>query len=187
MPKVPAPASAIFIFFSCRPLLQNQVTDRRVRSRYMVKAVGDSGLGTTSHIGHGTPRDQPHHHLNPLRAGFAYVVDMRQLCQPGRVGDQAVQKGVVEFLVDQPRTRALQLVAHATGAPDLDIERLFVLLQSARDGTPQIETAPPRWNRVLNDVHSLRNHRTRPGLRLTAQKAQRHGEAVVHIHLVDDG
>jgi hypothetical protein len=41
-----------------------------------------------------------------------------------RVGDQAIEEGVVPLLVDQPGARPLQLVAHAAGAPDLHVERL---------------------------------------------------------------
>src|SRR5215831_20964896 len=78
-------------------------------------------------------------------------------------------------------------MAHAPGAPDLDLERLVVALDGAADRLAEREATRPRGNRVLHDVDRKRNHRARPGVGLAAHEAQRDRQTVVDIHLVDDG
>src|SRR5262249_48675777 len=41
--------------------------------------------------------------------------------------------------------------------------------------------------RIHDDVHGERDDRTRPLLRRTEQQVHRHGQAVIHLHLIDDG
>ena len=43
---------------------------------------------------------------------------------PIGIVDQPVEKPVVPLLVDEPGARALKLVAHAAGAPDVDVDVL---------------------------------------------------------------
>jgi hypothetical protein len=54
-----------------------------------------------------------------------------------------------------------------------------------RIALPRLKQRRPDGS-VLHDVDRERNHRARPGLRRTAQQVQRHGQAVVDVHLVDD-
>src|SRR5215469_2746929 len=78
-------------------------------------------------------------------------------------------------------------MAHAPGAPDLDLERLVVALDGAADRLAEREAARPRGNWVLHDVDRKRNHPARPSVGLAAYEAQRDRQTVVDIHLVDDG
>ena len=73
----------------------------------MVETVRNTRACAARHIVHGATRYQPHHQFDAFGAGLANIVNMRQLRQPGRIGDKPVQKRGVEFLVDQPRARAL--------------------------------------------------------------------------------
>jgi len=138
-------------------------------------------------VGHRAAGDQPHHQLDALRAGFAHVLDVRHLREARRIGDETVEEGIVPFAVDEAGARPLQLVAHAAGAPDLDLEGRVVGFDRLADGAPQIEAAPARRHRVLHDVHREGNHRARPRRGLPAHQRQRHGEAVVDVHPVHDG
>src|SRR5664279_1071875 len=146
-PNAPAPASATLTFFvligkppcfalrcirpgrgpacSCR-VLQDQMADGGVARRHVIEAMRDrrlrgAGRRVARDVGHRASRDEPHHELDPLGAGLAHVVDVRQARQALGVGDQAVEKAVVPLLVDEAGTRPLQLVAHAAGAPDLHL------------------------------------------------------------------
>src|SRR5262245_48966678 len=138
IPNAPAPTSATWIVMS---VLQDQVSDGRVRRRHMVEAVRHLGRRTTGEVGHRTARDQPHHQLDALAAGLAHVLDVWHLRQAGRVIDQTVEEAVVPLLVDQAGTRPLQLVAHATGAPDLHVERPVVRLDRLPNGLAEHEAA----------------------------------------------
>src|SRR5690606_39587171 len=66
--------------------------------------------------------DQPHDQLDTFRSGFAQEFEPGDRPEIVRAVDQLVEESVVEFRVDQASPRALQLVAHASGAPDLHIE-----------------------------------------------------------------
>ena len=157
----------------------------------MVEAVRHFGGRAPGHIGHRTTGDEPHHQLDALAARFAHVVDVRHFRASGRVVDELVKPGVVPFAVDEACACALQLVAHAPGAPDVHVQVFVKALHRAADGLPQLEAAAATGHGVLHHVHRKRNHRAGPGtglrMLLAAHQRQRHRQAVVHIHLVDDG
>src|SRR6185436_11842081 len=193
MPKAPAPARAtLMVMVSCPPIwlsvFENEMADRRVARRHVIEAVRDrrpraAGCG----VRHRAARDQPHDQLDPLAAGLAHVLDVRHLRQRRGVPDQVIEKAVVPVLVDQTRARALQLVAHAARSPDLDPQRLVVPLDRFANRPAQLEAAAARGDGVMHDVDGERNHATGPGRRLAAHQAERHRQAVVDVHLVDDG
>ena len=60
-------------------------------------------------------------------------------------------------------------------------------LDGAADRLAELIAAIARRRRVLHDVHRERNHAARPRLRLPEHQRQRHGQAVVDVHPVDDG
>src|SRR5450759_295679 len=187
MPNAPAPASATLIVLVTSIVLQNQMAHGGVAGRHVVEAMPDGWRLAAIDIAHGAMSDQPHHQFDALTAGLADVIDMRHGGEPLGISDQAIEEGVVELLVDQPGARPLQLVAHAAGAPDLHVERFVVGLDGLADRLAEHVAAPARGRRILHDIDRERNHRARPRLRLAAHQAQRHGEAVVDVHLVDDG
>src|SRR5215468_3086584 len=187
MPNAPAPASATLIGLAMSVVLQDQMADGGVARRHVVESVPHRRLLAAPEIAHRAARDQPHHELDALAAGFAHIFEMRHLRQAIGIVDQPVQESLVPLLVDQAGARALQLVAHAASAPDLHIERLVIGLDRLADRLPQHEAAPSRRRRILHDVDRERDHRTRPGLRLAEHQAERHGEAMVDVDLVDDG
>ena len=133
-----------------------------------------------------TAHDQPHHHLDALRSGFAQIFDMRDMADGIIVRLQQVEKAVVPFGIDQARARTLKLVAHPAGAPDLHVEVLRKAFDRARDRLAQCPAALARWRRIGDDIDRERDDRGRPGLAFAEHHAQRHGQAVVDIHLVDD-
>src|SRR5215831_15765297 len=137
MPKAPAPANAIRmrldLFLAGRaggP--DHEVPDRGVGPGDVVEAVQLLDGGP-----HGAAHDQLHDQLDPLGARLAHVLDVRHQCQVVRVADQPVEERVVERGVDEPGARALQLVAHAAGAPDVDREVLAVALHRPADRLAQ--------------------------------------------------
>ena len=83
-------------------VLENKVTQRRVRARHVIEAI---------HLAHllieRTARDEPHDHLDAFGAGFAHVLDERNAArQPVRSLDETVEKPRVPFPVDEARARA---------------------------------------------------------------------------------
>src|SRR5690348_10523820 len=78
-------------------------------------------------------------------------------------------------------------MAHAAGAPDLNVERLVKTVDGLADRLAEHVAAAARGRRVLHDVDREWDHRTRPCLWLAAHQAQRHGQAMIDVHLVDDG
>ena len=119
-PNAPAPATPMFSVVI--RVLENQMADGRVRRRHVVEAVHDVRRRAAG----GTARDQPHHELDPLGARLSHVVDVRHLRESLGVVDDPVQKGRVPLLVDQAGARAVQLVAHPAGSPDVHVEILVV-------------------------------------------------------------
>jgi hypothetical protein len=63
-------------------------------------------------------------------------------------------------------------------------------LHRAADGLPEREAAPARGHRVLHHVDGERDHRAGPGSDFGSCaphiRRQRHGQAVVDVHPVDD-
>ena len=98
---------------------------------------------------------------------------------------------VVPLAVDQACACALQLMTHAARAPDVDVDVLVVALDRLADRLAQVEAALATGHRVLHHIDRKRNHRARPSVldrvQLAAHQRQRHREAMVHVHLVDDG
>src|SRR4051794_25902258 len=187
MPNAPAPASATLILPVTSIVLQDQVTHGRIAGRHMIKTVSNSGRLAAIHIVHGAARDQPHHQFDSLAPGLADVVYMRHEREALGVGDQPVKEVGIELLVDQPCARTLQLMAHSPSAPDLNVERLVVAFDCPADCLAKHVTSSSRGRGVLHDVDGKRDYRAWPRLWLAAHQAQRHSEAMVDIHLVDDG
>ena len=119
-------------------------------------------IAAQGHVVHGTPGDQPHHQLDTFAACFAHIVDMRDGGGSGRVVNQFVQKGVVKFLVDESGARALQLVAHAAGPPDVHVQVFVVTFNRLADGLTELVAALTAGHRVLHHVDGKRNHRAGP-------------------------
>ena len=90
-------------------------------------------------------------------------------------------------------------MAHAAGAPDVNIQVGVITVDGAANGLTQLKTTATRGHGILNHVHRKGNDRARPGNggRLGARRyfrhggaahqRQRHGEPVVHRHFVHDG
>src|SRR3546814_19054929 len=92
--------------------------------------------------------DQPHHQLDTFRARLAQIFDVRLGAQPLRVAGQVVEELHVPGFVDQPRTRALALVAPAAGPPELPIEILRDAFAGARDRLSQEPAEIDRGRRL---------------------------------------
>src|ERR1700752_548800 len=152
MPNAPAPASATLIALAISVVLQDQMADGGVARGHVVEAVPHRRLLAAPQIAHRAARDQPHHELDALAAGFTDIFEMRHLRQPLGIVDQPVEELGVPFLVDQAGARALQLVAHAAGAPNLHVKRLVIGLDGLADRLPQHEAAPSRRRRILHHV-----------------------------------
>ena len=101
----------------------------------------------------------------------------------GSVG-QLVEEGVVELGVDQPGALALELVAHAAGAPDLHVEARGIGAHRVADRCAELPAALGRRRRELGDVDRQRDHPHRPLLDLAEHQRQRHGQAVIDVHRV---
>ena len=59
-------------------------------------------------------------------------------------------------------------------------------IDGAADRPAELIAAIARRRRVLHDVDRERNHLARPRLRLPEHQRQRHGEAVIDVHAIDD-
>ena len=143
-------------------ILQNEVTDRRVRCGHVVEAVQatHSGLQRPAH-------DEPHHQFDPFRSGFAQILDMRHARQGVRILDQLVEPEVVPTPIDQAGTRTLQLMAHAARAPHLNIQILIEALDRATHGLAELEAAMPGGRRKQHHVDGERDDPHGPRARLT--------------------
>ena len=120
MPKAPARRARLRYVLRHCSFSRIRWPTRRVRRRHVVEAMQTFGV-TPAHRQRAA-RDQPHHQLD----AFASRPRARSRCAassrapPGRRSDG--RGSVVPFRVDQARARALQLVAHAAGAPDLHVQ-----------------------------------------------------------------
>ena len=112
---------------------------------------------------------------------------MRDAGELLRVTAEIVEEGLVELAVDQAGARSADLVRHAAGAEHHDLEVLRIGVDRLADRLAQHKAAMPGRRRVLHDVDGERNDRARPFLGRPEQQVHRHGEAVVDLHLVDDG
>src|SRR5687768_11951090 len=133
----------------------------RVGGRYMIEAMYlfDGSRERATH-------DQPHDQLDALGTRLAQVTLARNARQRLGVADHGVQEGIVELLVDESGAWALELVTHATRAPDLHVQIPVETVDGAANGLAQLVTAIARGRRVLHHVHREGNHAAGPGLRL---------------------
>ena len=152
----------------------------------MIEAMTHSRLGTTGNITHCSPCNQPHHQFNSLTTRFPNIFDVWNRSGSFRIIDQLVQKLAVPLLIDQPCTWSLQLVGHAARAPNLDIQVFVILIQCSTNCLPQLKTTLPSWYGVLNHVDRKGNHRAGPGCWLATHQRERNGQAMIHIHLIDN-
>src|SRR6185437_11221948 len=83
--------------------------------------------------------------------------------------------------------RALQLVGHSARTENDDAQILREGLHRLFDGLAEVVAAVTRRRRILNDIDRQGNNLARPLRRLTEHQGERYGQAVVDIHLVDDG
>src|SRR5262245_26975821 len=164
IPNAPAPASATLITSAISIVLQDQMADGGVARRHVVEAMPHRRLLAAPWIAHSAAGNQPHDEFDDLRACFADIVEVRQLRQSVGIVEQPVEKGGVPFLVDEAGARALQLVIHAAGTPDLHVERLVIGFDRLADRLAQHEAAAARRRRILHNVDRKRNHRARPFL-----------------------
>ena len=75
---------------------------------------------------------------------------------------------------------------HAAGAPDLHVEIVGERLDGLADRAAEMPAAVAGRRRILDDVDRQRNHLARPRRRLPEHQRQRHGQAMVDVHPVDD-
>src|SRR4051812_28834507 len=182
-PKAPCPATQILIAFSSAScIFENDVTECRVRRRHVIEAVHflHPVLERAAH-------DEPHHQLDRLRAGLAQVLEVRNLHQRLRILGQVVEEARIELAVDETGARPLQLVRHPAGAEDHDPQVLVERFDGLADRPSQHVAAVSGRHRVDHDVDGERNDGTGPLARLAEHQGERYGEAVVDLHLVDDG
>jgi hypothetical protein len=189
MPKAPAPASATLMVMLPYAFSRIRWPTAVLDAGTWIEAVRDLGRGTLAgHVAHGATGDQPHHQLDAFAAGFAHVFDVRHL---GQAAGSAISRS-------RRRLSHSRLMRPARGpcswwlmppVPQICTFSVFVKrLDGAADGLTQLEAAPARGHRVLHHVDRKRNHRAGPGAFGRAEhQVQRHGQAMVHVHLVDDG
>ena len=159
--------------------------DRRVRRRHGVEAVDLVHL-----VVERPAHDQPHHHLDAFGAGLAHVVEMRDARELLGVLAEVVEEALVPFAVDQTGARAADLVRQPAGAEDHDLDVLGIGLDRLADRLAQHVAAVPGRRRIHDHVDRQRNDLERPFLLrvlLAAQEVERHRQAVIDLHLVDDG
>ncbi len=129
--------------------------------------------------------DEPHHELDPFGPRLAQIFDMRHPAEAIGIGDQVLEIGLVERLVDEPGPGPLELVAHAARSPDLHVEIFRIARHGPRDRLAELPAAVAGGRRVGDDVHRQRHHLHRPGLRLPEHQRQRHRQPVIDIHPID--
>src|SRR5271166_5906869 len=78
-------------------------------------------------------------------------------------------------------------MAHAAGAPDLDVEIFGVAPDCLADRLAEGEAARPRRHGVLHDIDGEGDDLARPRVDLAEYATQWHREAVVDVDLVDHG
>ncbi len=103
-----------------------------------------------------------------------------------RVVDQPVEERLVELGVDEPGPLRLELVRQPARAEDRDALGAWVRLDRAADRLTEREAASAGGWRVLHDVDRQRDDWARPLVDLAEHDRERHGEAVVDLHRVDE-
>jgi hypothetical protein len=112
---------------------------------------------------------------------------VREFGEARGVVRHSIEERLVEFLVHETGTLALQLVRHAARAIHDHAQVFWIVLDRAPDRLAQLEAAHARGRRILDDVHAQRDHLERPFRDFSAGHRQRHRQAVIHRHLVGDG
>jgi hypothetical protein len=95
------------------PVFENDVTESRIRRRHVIEAVDFLHI-----VVDGAPHNQPHDHFYAFRARVAQVFNVRNAHICFRVAREIVEETRVEFLVDEPCARSLQLMRQAARAED---------------------------------------------------------------------
>ena len=78
-------------------------------------------------------------------------------------------------------------MAHPARAPNLHIEIVVETVHRSRNRFTKRPAAIARWRRIGDDVDGERDDLARPFVRSAEHHRQRNGQAVIDIHLVDDG
>ncbi len=120
----------------------------------------------------------------PASRMYSVWVDARQ---GKRIFGHAIQKGLVEFSIDQAGALALQLMRHAAGAVNDDAQILLETLDRTGDGLPEFEAAHAGGRRILHDIDAQGDDGKGPLRRLAAGNGQGYGETVIHRHFIRDG
>src|SRR5579863_4823573 len=92
--------------------------------------------------------DVPHHEFDSLRAGFAYILLVRDIGQASRVGSQPVEEAFVKGAVNESATLAVNLVRHSPCAENDDAKILGILLDRLADRPAERKTTLSRRRRV---------------------------------------
>ena len=79
------------------------------------------------------------------------------------------------------------LVRHAAGAEHHDAQVFRIGRDGLADRAAEIEAALAGRRRVLHDIHGERNDRAGPFGRRAEREVERHRQAMIDFHLVDDG
>ena len=132
--------------------------------------------------------DQPHDHLDAFGARLAHIFDVRDASELLRVLAEIIEKGLVPLPVDQAGARAADLVRHTACSEDDDVQILGIGFHRLANRLAEHKAAVPRRRWVHDNVDGQRDDRAGPlVLRLTEQKVHRHRQAMIDLHLVDDG
>src|SRR5215813_12092578 len=86
-------------------VFENQMAEGRVRAGHMIEPM---------HLAHalleGAARNQPHDHLDSLRAGLTHIFYERNRAGGLAIGTQTVEETRIPLLVDESGPAALQLM-----------------------------------------------------------------------------
>ena len=121
MPNAPAPASATLMVLLMCASSRIEMADGGVRRGHVIEAVRDLGLRRRPR----RPSRRARSATSPARCPRSRPRARTRCAAPAPAPSgssiRRSRKRVVALLVDQPGARALQLVAHAAGAPDLHV------------------------------------------------------------------
>ncbi len=132
----------------------------------------------------GAPHGQPHDGLDPLRAGLPDDLVDGLVRQPLGIVDHGVHALEVVFDVDDAGALALQLVRHAAGAEDHDLEVFRIGLDGLAQAVAKLQQPAGARNRVLDGIDGQRDALDRPLGQVPPHQRHGHDEAVVHQHLL---
>ncbi len=188
MPNAPAPARATLIVMRAPSrFLQDQVADRGVAGRHVVEAVRD---GRRRRRRRGRPSRRGRSATSPARC-LRSRPRARSRCaacsaRPSGSAIRWSRNALSNSLLISPARGPCSWWLMPPVPQICTFERLVVGLDRAADRLAELEAASARRHRVLHHVDGERDHRARPGVGLAEHQRQRHREAVVDVHLVDD-